>query len=198
MEIPKLKISFGQLAWAINFGQDVPQHKLDKLNYLRQLGIPEKATKKQQGSGNRLTYGYEDLVECGVALYALNQGMKPSDITKVLLKKRGHMKKIYRNALINHPENSLNETWVRSRGQELTMNTHDLALRLHDKYDDKSGEIDVVTMDEFAQGGVLTPLDLVERFPDGSFRALVPLSLLAMQWTYWAVHAPEIRPGPKG
>jgi len=36
----------------------------------------------------------------------------------------------------------------------------------------------------------------VEQFDDDTL-ALVPLSRLVLEWTAWALEAPEIKPGPK-
>ena len=196
MDIPKLSLSLGQVAWSLNFGQPPQRHLLDKLNYLRQLGIPF-SQEKRAGRGNRVIYGYDDLIECGVALYALNNGMKPADLQKILADQRSHMRKLYRQALREQPEAALSSKWVKSRGQEIPILAKEIFLRLHDRYSDTPWRIDEIGMDDMAKEGIQSPFDLVERYINHPSRRIVSLTRLVLQWTAWALEAPEFRTGPK-
>jgi hypothetical protein len=199
MEIPKLSLSLGQIAWALNFGQDPPQLMRDQLNYLRQLGVPEKVTTKKAGSGNRITYDYDDLIECGVALFAVNHGMKYTDVKNALVPHRSTMRQIYRDAISQHPEACLDDKdWIKMHGKGIAIHGHDIYLRLHDRYAESRGKIDTVGQEEMeATKDIIYFMGLVERFPDGCSRYWIPISMLALQWTYWARIAPPIKAGRK-
>jgi hypothetical protein len=43
------------------------------IRYLRQLGVPHSEEAVGAGRGNRIFYGFEELIECGVALYAIRR-----------------------------------------------------------------------------------------------------------------------------
>lgn len=195
MDTPQLNLSFGQLAWSLNFGETPKQYFIDKLNYLSKLGIPFNRDTKKAGSGNRVNYSYEDLMECGVAMYGLSIGLKPKDLKLLLLDRREVYRDAFRRAIINHPESVMREEWVKykGRGYKGIINVHDVFLRLHDRYSDFSGTIDLISF----ESSLGNPLDFIETFPDGINRPLLPLSRLAVQWTAWALEAPEFKTGPK-
>ncbi len=197
MKIPDLQLSLGQLAWSLNFGQKPPQHFFDRLSYLRQIGIPFAREKKPSGPGNRLTYSYEDLIECGIALYALDNGMKPKDLKLTLIENRNKCRSDYRMALELKPEGALNETWVKSRGTQGVASETDIFLRLHDRYSSAPDKIETILMDETNANVPFTLFGLTETYPDGTKKRLVPLTSLAMQWTAWALEAPILKTGPK-
>jgi hypothetical protein len=197
MDVPKLSLSLGQVAWSLNFGQPPQRYLLDKLNYLRQLGIPFPKGKRT-GRGNRVIYGYNDLIECGVALYALNNGMKQVDIRKILVDQRTHMRKLYRQALREQPVAALSQDWIKSMGRIIPILLPDIFLRLHDRYSETPWKIDVIGMDDVDKEGIEYLFDPVERYISGPSRRLVSLTRLALQWTAWALEAPEFRTGPKG
>lgn len=195
MNIPSLNLTFGQLAWTLNFGEQPKQHFIDKLNYISKLGIPFKRESNKTGSGNRVHYEYEDLIECGVAMYGLNIGLKPKDMKILLVDYRAEYREAFRQAIINHPESALHDSWVKykGKGSQGAVNEHDVFLRLHDRYSDFTGTIDLITFVN-SQGN---PFDFNETFQDGSNRPLLPLSRFALQWTAWALEAPEFKTGPK-
>ncbi len=197
MRIPRLHLSLGQIAWAINLGEPAPRHLLDRLNYLRQLGIPLNRDQRGAGSGNRVPYDYDDLIECGVALFALESGMKPADVSKVLVGERPTRRKTYRKALQVLPDLALTAPWVKSRGKTVPMIADEVWLRLHNRYSETPGTFEVLGPlkgDPPAGGSIFDP---VERFADGLTFRLVPLTRLALQWTAWALEAPQTRTGPR-
>jgi hypothetical protein len=69
---------------------------------------------------------------------------------------------------------------------------------LHDRYSETPWKIDVMDMDDVAKEGIEYLFDPVERYISGPSRRLVSLTRLALQWTAWALEAPEFRTGPKG
>jgi hypothetical protein len=197
MLIPDLSLTLSQVAWSINFGQEPPKYLLDKLNYLRQLGIPFPKDKARTGSGNRVRYGYEELIEIGIAIFAMNNGMKPGDVTKALVNQRDDMRTIYRHALEVMPEGTLKAGWVKSRGMSGAEYDNEVFLRLHDRYSITPGRIESTGTQElnlFPGAGLF---GLVEYHSGQAPVRLVPLTKLALQWTAWALEAPEFKNGPR-
>ena len=196
MDIPNFSLSFGQVAWSLSFGEQPKQFLIDKLNYLRQLGIPFLREKKPLGSGNRVEYNYYDLVECGVAMYALKNGMKPADLVKVLAGDRENMHRIYEQALAEQPDACLTAEWVKSKGRIGVVLEHDISLRLHDRYSDTPLKVEPIGLNDAKNQDISGMFDLVEHYGSSQER-LVPLTKLAIQWVYWAQQAPVFKPGPK-
>ena len=54
-----------------------------------------------------MPYGYDDMIECGVALFALKSGMKPADVSKVMVSERAASRKSHRKALQVLPDLAL-------------------------------------------------------------------------------------------
>ena len=201
MKIPSLQLSLGQVAWVLAMGHSPQQHLLDKLNYLRQLGIPFSRgarDARQPGSGNHLPYTYDELVECGVAVHALIVGMKPADISRIIVEQRPLMRKLYRRALREQPDAALDHPWVRSRGKIMAVQSKAIFLRLHDRYADKPGTMDVVSIDESLSSNLAMLFDPVEQLAGGQSARLVPLTRLVLQWTAWAREAPAVPRGRPG
>ena len=194
MKIPDLQLSLGQLAWTLNLGQTPPQHLFDRLRYLRQIGIPFDPNDQLTGTGNRLTYSYEDLIECGLALYAMDNGLKPKDLKLILVKHREALRPIYREALACREEGVLHEPWVKKRGLAGSLNEKDISLRLHDRYSKTPGKVEVVINDGTTIGSLVNTVEIA---PDGTRLRMTPLSSLAIQWTAWALEAPIFKTGPK-
>ncbi|MGE0674228.1 MAG: hypothetical protein AB7O64_14350 [Methylibium sp.] len=196
MKPPRLALSYGQVAWVLNLGQDPPRTLLNQLNYLRQRGIPQRAPKAAApGSGNRQTYDYAALIECGVALSAFHRGMKIADIEFVLQERGREMRRWYVRALGELPEAALHQPWVKSRGRLLPILGEEYFLTLHDRYAEQGRHVELKkeAVDPIAEAfarlrGTETPSGLI------SARVL-PLTRLVLQWTAWALEAPEIRPG---
>ena len=197
MRIPHFQLSIGQVAWAINLGQKPSQVMLDQFNYLRQRGVPFSKEDLSAGSGNRILMNYDELIESGVALAAIDNGMKAGAVSKTLVGERSDLRKLYRQALRDQPEAALTASWVKSRGREIPLLGNELHLRLHDRYSETPGKIEVLESGaaDAPQGAL--PFDMVERYPGYATHRLLPLTRLALQWVAWALEAPEIKPGPK-
>jgi len=55
------------------------------LRYLRQLGVPFAKEELGGGHGNRIRYGFDHLIELGVALFGLQRGMAPRELAGILV-----------------------------------------------------------------------------------------------------------------
>lgn len=191
--LPDLDLTLGQVLWAIGYGREPNRVLRDQVRYLRLLDIPPAPAAQASGPGNRIRYGFNDLVELGLAVTALDHGFRPKDIAAVLVKQRKEMRKLYKKAWLALPEQVLSQSWVRSRGELGVMLDEELYLRLHDRRSEKWGELDFVSAKE--SSNELPILEPVERFGNGPPRRLIPLKRLIAQWVVWAMEAPEIKPG---
>jgi len=73
----------GQVAWALARGQPPSEQLIDQLRYLRQLGVPFSKAELGAGSGHRIRYGFDHLIELGVAVFGLERGMRPREVAKI-------------------------------------------------------------------------------------------------------------------
>jgi hypothetical protein len=194
--IPVLNLSQGQVAWALSLGQIPSKQTVDQLRYLRQVGIPFSEQELGVGRGNRMRYGYVHLVECGLALYATRRGMTPREMEKYLISQRSYLREMFQNAFLQQPDDALTAEWVKSRGRIRIMPGNDINLRMHNRYSNSPGKIEMVSMEEALREGV-SPGALIERFSDDEAYLLVPVSQLVLEWMAWALEAPEFRTGPK-
>jgi hypothetical protein len=193
--IPVLQLTQGQVAWTLSLGQPPSKQTIDQLRYLRQIGVPFSEAELGGGRGYHVQYGYVHLVECGLALYAIRRGMVPREAAEYLISQRQTLRPLYRRAFRELPENALSGEWVKSRGKQGAILASSYDLRMHNRYSQTPGKIEVEMLPN-PQTGAL-PGDMVERFPDSESRLLVPLSRLVLEWTAWALEAPELKRGPK-
>lgn len=193
MKVPVLRLSAGQVLRALGLGQEPDTRTRNEVRYLRQLGVPHQEAKVGQGRGNRLTYGYEDLIEIGVAIFAMRRGMKPKDAATVLIKQRKTFRTLFRDALEQQPERALEAEWIKSRGRSVGILAEEMFLRLHDRYSAKPGSYQLIEPDRGAD--LADFLGMREVLPDGGARVLVPLTRIALELTYWALQAPQVPPG---
>jgi hypothetical protein len=192
-QLPRFELTHGQVAWALSEGLRPSRRLLDELRYLRQLGVPFETSERGKGRGNPLHYDYDHLLEVGVAQFATRRGLRPREVASFLVENRDALRPIYRQVFCDQPQAAIEEEWVTSRGRMVPFLADELFLRLHDRYSDSSGKIDILNQDEVSS---ILPLGaLVERFPGGETRTLLPLTRLALQLVAWARCAPEIRPG---
>lgn len=195
VHISNLSLSHGQVAWALARGEPPTDRLLDQLRYLRQLGVPFAKDELGRGRGNQIRYGYYHLAELGVSLFSVRRGMKPREVTDILVPHRKALRRIYRQALIEQPEAAIEASWIKRKGREIPILENEMFLRLHDRFSDKPGTFETVPMDELDLG--LMAFDMVERYPGESARTLVPLTRIALELVAWAREAPETRPGRK-
>ncbi len=180
--------TLGQLLWTVSGGQTPSQPAIHQLRHLRQLGVPTSKKDRAPGSGNRLQYDYEDVVELGVAMFALKHGMKPFEIADYLVSHRAKLRPLYRKAIED----------ARVAGPDPGGNLirdNEIYLRLHDRFTKTAGKFDSPRWDELEEAGDL--LDPIERFPDGAIRHLLPLSKLVRRLVALTERAPPTRPGRK-
>jgi hypothetical protein len=168
---------------------------LDELRYLRQLGVPFTEAELGGGRGNRITYGYDHLIETGVAHFGMQRGMRPREIATYLVEHRNRLHLTYRKALREQPEGATEAEWVKSRGRLIPLLEDEIFLRLPDRQSETPGKFEVLEQHELQS--ILQIGMLAERFPGEETRTLVPLTRLVLQLVAWAKEAPEIRPGRK-
>jgi len=182
------------VAWVLSLGQPPAKLLVDQMRYLRTLGVPFTTKELGGGRGNWLRSDYYQLVETGAAIAAIRRGMSPAEAAKVLVDNRAELRPLYRQAFLEQPDAALQASWVKSRGREQALPANRIDLRLHKRYSSSPGKIEIVLPGRELPGTQLG--DAVEQFDDDTL-ALVPLSRLVLEWTAWALEAPEIKPGPK-
>jgi hypothetical protein len=189
-----LSLTHGQVASALARGQPPSAQLIDQLRYLRQLGVPFSKAELGGGSGNRLRYGFDHLIELGVAVFGLERGMRPRDIARILVDHRVELRRCYRDTLATLPESAFNAEWVKSRGAIVPI-MEERFLRLHDRYSERPGSFALVPGDALA--AFMQFATVTERYPGGEVRTLLPLTRLVIELVAWAREAPEIKPGRK-
>jgi hypothetical protein len=162
----------------------------NQVRYLRLLGVPFGTDDLGVGSGNRISYRFEHLIELGLALFGLRRGLKPKDIAGMLVKSRTQLRQLYRQAFQEQPEAALKAEWVKSRGHNLPLLGHEIFLRLHDRHSQAPGKFEVVGPDQAIS------LGRPEVYPGERTRTLVPLTRLVLELVAWAMEAPLTKPGP--
>jgi hypothetical protein len=164
------------------------------LRYLRQLGVSFSKSELGGGSGNRIRYGFDHLIELGVAVFALQRGMRPRELARILADHRAEFRRWYRDTLAALPASAFEAEWVKSRGAMVPIR-NEIFLRLHDRYSERPGSFELVPGDPFA---LLAQFATVtERYPGDEVRTLLPLTRLVIELVAWAREAPEIKPGRK-
>ena len=98
-----LSLTHGQVAWVLSRGQQPSTLLLDQLRYLRQLGVPFSKQELGGGSGNRIRYGFDHLIELGVALFGLQRGMAPREVAGILVEHRVEFRRLYRDTVTALP-----------------------------------------------------------------------------------------------
>lgn len=193
--VPRLDLTHGQVAWAICDGQPPEQKTTDQLRYLRQLGVPFTEKELGVGRGHRLTYTYDHLIECGVAIWAMRRGIRPRLAAEFLVGDRPRLRKLYREALRQQPEGALDAPWIKSRGKIMPTHSKENFILLHKDFLDHSAHIDVMTLEEVVMFNAAMG-DMVARTGQ-DVQPLVPLGRVAIQLVAWALEAPEVRTGPR-
>jgi hypothetical protein len=195
MEVPKLSLSHGQALWAVSHGSPASQPVIDQVRRLRQLGIPFGTDDLGIGRGSRAKYRFDHLIELGLALFGLRRGLKPTEVAAILIKNRSHLRRLFRQILQEQTEEALGAEWVKSRGRIIPLLADEVFVRLHDRYSEQPGKLEVLGPGETNNPSVL--FGLAEHYPGDRARTLVPLTRLVLELIAWAKEAPETRPGPK-
>jgi hypothetical protein len=194
VSVPKLILSHGQVVYALSRGSAPDPVMIDQIRYLRQLGVPFGKYELGVGRGNRVRYRYEHLIELGVALWALERGMKPKEVVKFLVEQRRYLRQLYVRAFTVMPETTLQRSWVKSRGRIKPIMEDEIFLRFHDRYSEAPGKIEMLGLDEIKDLKEL--FVTAEKYPGEEARTLLPLTRLAFELVAWAFEAPEVKPGP--
>jgi hypothetical protein len=195
LTIPRLHLTHGQVAWAICDGQPPDQKTFDQLRYLRQLGVPFTETELGVGRGNRLTYHYDQLIECGVEIWAMRRGVRPRQAAEFLAGERARLRKLYRKALHDQRDGAMQQPWIKSRGRIKPTLDKDYAIPLFKGSQDGPARFDLMTMDEVMTFNASLGDIVARRGHD--VQPLVPLGRLVLQLVTWALEAPELRTGPR-
>ncbi len=194
VRISHLRLTHGQVAWTLSRGLPPTRMLIDQLRYLRQLGVPFAKEELGGGRGNRIRYGFDHLIELGVALFGLRRGMAPRELAGILVGHRTALRRCYRDTVARLPASAFEQAWVKSRGAVVPI-MNETFLRLHDRYSERQGTFELVPGDAFA---ALTQIEtLTEKYPGGEVRTLLPLTRLVLELVAWAREAPEIKPGRK-
>jgi hypothetical protein len=106
-----LSLTHGQVAWALARGQRPSDQLIDQLRYLRQLEVPFSKAELGAGSGNRIRFGFDQLIELGVAVFGLERGMRPCEIARILVDHRAEFRRLYRDTLAALPEDAFTAEW---------------------------------------------------------------------------------------
>ena len=189
-----LSLTHGQVAWALARGEPPSAQLIDQLRYLRQLGVPFSKAEPGSGSGNRLRYGFDHLIELGVGVFGLERGMRPREIAQILVDHRAELRRCYRDTVATLPECAFEAEWVKSRGAVVPI-MNEMFLRLHDRYCEQPGSFELIPGDALA--AFMQIATVTERYPGGEARTLLPLTRLAIELVARAREAPEIKPGRK-
>ena len=190
--IPRLALTHGQVAWALCAGQPPDKVTLDRLRYLRQLNVPFAQDEAGGGRGNRLTYRFDHLIECAIAVWSLRRGTKPRAAAEFLIAERTGLRKFFREHFKAMPDAALTAEWVKSRGRIVPTMVDEIYLRLHAR-SGETGTLKAMTLDEVLMFKAAIG-DQVEQYGN-EIQALVPLRRVMLEAVAWALIAPVTPPG---
>jgi hypothetical protein len=191
---PSLNLTHGQILWTLSRGTSPERRLVDHLRYLRLLGVPFRKSELGAGRGNRVRYRYDHLIELGVAVWALERGMRPREVAKFLVEQRKYLRPLYAKAFADQPDRGIEAEWVKSRGRIVPLLGKEIFLRLHDRYSEAPGKIEMLDQPEIKS--LSDFFMLAEKYPGEKTRTLLPLTRLALELVAWAREAPEVKPGP--
>jgi hypothetical protein len=183
--IPRLHLTHGQVAWTLSMGQSPTKAVLAQLRYLRTVGIPFADAERSAGRGNRVTYGFYDLIERGV----------PPRHLKQLVDERRKFRRVYKAAFMEIPQVAYTQSWVKSRGKAGTMLGNDYSIFIEGRFSDDAGRIELPTVE--GANGWMDFDRLVERSASGNDRVVLQIKQLMIPLLAWAAEAPVTAPGPK-
>jgi len=189
--VPRLALSHGQVLWCLAGGKEPTPPLPDQVRYLRQLDIPFAPHELGKGRGVRLSYGFYQLIELGIAYEGLRRRIEPRFL-KRLAEQRTQFREVYRAAYLElaaHPQ------IFDGNPRERVLVNDERVVRLHDKYSENPGEIAFAMAFDPKPGR--KPWDLVEEI-GGEEHDVIGLKLLMVYLLRLVKHAPVTRPGPKG
>jgi hypothetical protein len=197
VEIPLSTWTHGQVVWALAHGQEPTNAFFDQITYIRRLGIPFSEAEQGKGRGNAVRYGFDHLIELGIAVYALNRRMRPQDVAKFLIPTRKKLRQIYREVYAEIPSAAFQSDWIFSQGKKKALIGEEVYLALHDRHSSKPGTIEPIGPNP--SHGKLSDTfgEFVMRYHDGTTVPAVPVKRLIIELVSLAEKAPENRPGRK-
>ncbi len=185
-----LKLSFGQVAWAISLGREPDPRTLDNLRYLRQLHVPFTEAERK-GSGNRMVYRFEHLVECGLAYQGQLRRLKPLDIAKAISSQRKWLRSLAMSIFdeLDPAEfHRVNTAWRKPTYPA----KQERYVRFNDRHAQHPWTIEELTIDKDPRKELRTIFDVTR---EDSVTDLIPFKNCIVVWVGWALVAPETRPG---
>lgn len=191
-------LSFGQVIYAISFGNEPTAETVDRLRYLRRLGIPF-TEEERKGSGKRMDYSFDHFFECAFAIEWMRWGLKPRHLEEAILSDRPTVRKMGRRALEEVKAYSLDEGTCAAGETTLVNLDHEIFAVLEQGTGGHTYRFDyVVTTPEDPNPAVkgITFLHNSPRGP-GLFSVSVPLLQLVSSLLIHVRNAPETRPGPR-
>jgi hypothetical protein len=194
LAIPRLRLTHGQVAWTLSMGQPPTKVVLAQLRYLRTLGIPFADAQRAAGRGNRVTYGFYDLIETGMAFEALRRGVPPRHLKQLVDERRG-FRRVYKRAYQEIPEAAYVQSWVKSRGEERVLLGEEYFVYIEGRFSPDPGHIELPPLEEAKAS--MDFGDLVDRSPSGADRVVLQIKRLMIPLLAWAAEAPVTPPGPK-
>jgi hypothetical protein len=96
------------------------------------------------GRGHRIRYGFDHLIELGVALFGLRRGMAPREVAGILVNHRDELRRCYRDTASVLPPKAFEAEWVKGRGALVPIMAEEWFIRMHDRYSHKSGTYELV------------------------------------------------------
>lgn len=192
IQVPVLTLSHGQVLWCLAGGRPASPPLPDQVRYLRQLGIPFDEAEVGQGRGNRLSYGFYELMELGMATEALRLRIPPRYLA-AFSEDRKRYRHLYREA---YSELAVRPAIFDSTERSRPMLEEEFYLRLHDRYSDTPGVIRPVFEANSDTGRKFG--DWIEIYENEPPRDVIPVKAFMVVWLRLARVAPETSPGPKG
>lgn len=188
--IPELELSHGQLLWAIALGNDPSAEARDRARYLRLLGIPRPPAGKGPGSGQRIVYGFDDLVLVGLGMLALSNAFPPRTIKKGLVDRRSSLLMGVHSAWLDLPADIVDDPVSISRGKKLFGYESEFYVSFSGFGRGKQSKLDFIQTSK-------NPMQPVKIIPGESPEILFSLKQWMPQWVAWALRAPKQTRGRK-
>jgi len=193
--IPPLALSHGQVLWSLSYGAPPTQRLIDEVRYFRTLGIPFEDKELGKGRGKRLQYGYEQLVELGVAIFAVRKGAKPREVAEILCANRPRLRQEFRKAFSEQPASALDADWVKSGGRVQPIIECARFLRIADRYSATAGRFEIRSLAELIGSQSRDDGDAAPR--ENASHYLINLTVIVLTLVAWALEAPATKPGPQ-